>query len=609
MLATQDKHALMATQLEQHHLSAYFVPAEDEHLNEYTAPHKKRVQWLTGFTGEAAPVIVTLEKPYLFVDGRFHVQVDHEVDGTTVCVQKLGEPGALKTTQQLRHLFDNALKQGKLPFRIGYDPFTLTQQQLSQLEKGLGEHSDLEWVGIDGNLVDAAQGHRDPSADEPSMAFRLPPEIHGMSTTEKLAMLREILAEKKTHLLPVTRLDDIAWLLNIRGGDIPYNPVVESYLLITPTQATWYVREAVVTDALKAELQQDGIQTKPYDAYVDDTKTLLHQLEAEHKRVWLDPSGSTLGTQGLYHDCHVHRGLHPITELKAIKNQTEAHWMAEANRQASIALMTHFAWAEHTFAAGGQLSEVDLRDHIEATYRSRPNFHDLSFPTIPGLGANSAIIHYCEADPAQKAVNGGWYLLDSGAHYVGGTTDTTRTTVFGTPDERQIDCYTAVLRAHIACAKQVFPEGTNGTQLDAITRAPLWQAGLNFTHGTGHGVGAFLNVHEGPNRISPACQTAFEPGMVTSNEPGYYVPGWGGIRLENLYIVEEAEDVTPFMGKLWLRFKSLTLVPFEKKLIRWSVLNTDEIAWLKAFYVRIQAECGPELDASTQAWLSAQCDI
>jgi Xaa-Pro aminopeptidase len=267
------------------------------------------------------------------------------------------------------------------------------------------------------------------------------------------------------------------------------------------------------------------------------------------------------------------------------------------------------AYVSDAFAQGKQFSEADVRAHLEARYKEEPDFFDLSFPTIPGIGTNSAIIHYSHADSNNVGKDGDFYLLDSGCHYTGGTTDTTRTTVFGTPKADQIEKYTLVLKSHINCANFRFQEGTNGAYIDATARRPMYQAGLDFGHGTGHGVGAFLNVHEGPNRISKANNTVFKPGMVTSIEPGYYEANWGGIRLENLYYVAVDQSLPQYQGKNWLKFEPLTFVPFEKKLIDFSKLNDEELTWLKDYNRKVWDKLSPTLDTTEQAWLKDQTTV
>lgn len=599
-LSTEQKLQQLQSMLLQHQLDAYMVSAEDEHLNEYLPEPRQRVAYLTGFSGENAPVLVTREKLEIFVDGRFHIQVDMEVDPEFVVGHKLGLQGVPTLSKRMLQLAQNQ------PLKIGYDPFTWPQASLNQFKKQAQNASNLiEFIPLENNWVDVIW------PDCPSMpqapVFKVEKQYSGMDTAEKLALLKDVLKEKKVDYLFSSRLDEIAWLLNLRGRDIPYNPVFESDLLITPTQQLLFIRNEILHDAIQAELTTLGFDIKmPEEKVACVAQVLLGSKNTQ--TAWLDLNGTTAGIYQLFENaaCNIYPATNPITELKAIKNPTEQHWMHQANQQASIALMEHFAWAEQAFNAGKKLTEVMLRDDVEKRYRERPNFYDLSFPSIPGLNANSAIIHYCHASDEAIAAEGSWYLLDSGAHYTGGTTDTTRTTVFGKPTLEQQQKFTAVLKSHIACALQVFPEGTTGSQLDAICRAPLWQQGLNFGHGTGHGVGAFLNVHEGPNRISSVCHVVFEAGMVTSIEPGYYLANWGGIRLENLYLVVEKKDMPANMGKPNLGFESLQLLPFEEKLILKSELTLAEISWLKQYYQQIITVLKPQLSQGAQQWLVQQ---
>lgn len=605
----QERLSRLAQQLSANQLDAYYLPPEDEHLNEYLPQNKQRIQWLTGFTGESAPLFATSDKLHLYVDGRFHLQVDDEVDPNVVEAHKLGPDGGAEAAvaETLGQLTEN--NASSQPFRVGYDPFITSPNRLKSLQKALPQHHVITWVPIVGNLVDAIWSDRPPLPSTPAYAVSV--EITGASVAEKLAQIRAEMKTLGANVLPLTALDDIAWLFNIRGGDIPYNPVIESYAMLTPNEALWFVPLDKVPAGLREHLAGQGVTIAPYNAYASRLKTLLSQYPAHQRaKVLVDKGAITLGTLMLVEaHAEVLEKPNPVSLAKACKNPTELAYMFRANQQASRAIIRHLTAVAQGFASGKRYSEMDVRANLEAKYKEEPDFVDLSFPTIPGIAANSAIIHYSKADPNQVGQDGDFYLLDSGCQYRGGTTDTTRTTVFGAPKADQIAKYTAVLKAHIACASLVFPEGTTGIQLDAVCRSPMWQLGLDFAHGTGHGVGAFLNVHEGPNRISKRCHVVFQPGMITSIEPGYYEKDWGGIRLENLYVVVEDIEKPAFLGKKWLKFESLTLVPFEKKLIAWASLTAQELAWLKGYYNQIWTQLSPSLSDTEKAWLQDQCTL
>lgn len=628
----QEKLAKMAQQLAQHQLDAYYIPPEDEHLNEYLPHNKRRIEWLSGFTGENAPLLVTPEKMHLFVDGRFHIQVDGEVDKTVVEAYKLApNTSSDKAVGETAARLAESKTDGK-PFRLGYDPFIVSINRLCNLRKLLPKHPKVELVPISGNLVDPIWGERPESSS--AKAFALDETITGKNVSEKLNALRSEMKTLGADILPITRLDEIAWMFNVRGGDVPCNPVVESYAILTQEKAYWFVAPEKVPDGLKKELEAKGVTIAPYNTY---SSTLQEWATKPSQRpcVLLDAGAATEGTLNLVKDTadialmglpseaeYFFRTLNlvknrldvlqeenPVAMQKAVKNPVEIERMRLANHRASRAIIRHMAALEKAFSEGKPLNEVALREDIEDKYKQEPEFHGLSFSTIPALGDNSAIIHYSKADPSRYAKDGTFYLLDSGCQYLGGTTDTTRTTVMGKPTPEQIRKYTAVVRAHIACASAIFPERTNGIQIDAICRARLWRKGLDFAHGTGHGVGAFINVHEGPNRISASGKVPFKPGMVTSIEPGYYEKDWGGIRLEDLYYVAEDQNKPKFLDRAWYKFEHLTLVPFEKKLIDFSELTDEELDWLKDYYQQIEKQIGPSLSPEEQVWLKEQTTI
>ncbi len=605
IIAPAERLRLIAEQLQARNLDAYYVPPEDEHLNEYLPENKKRIQWLTGFTGESAPLLVLPDKLHLYVDGRFHLQVDDEVDPAVTTVHKL--PPDQSGDKCIAAALNEMLEQGKEKIIVGFNPFIVSPSRLASLEKQTPS-DNIQWQSITPDLVDQVWSDRHDQASEP--AYQLDTRITGQSVEEKLSRIREDMKKLNAVILPVTRLDEVCWLYNLRGKDIPYNPVLESYAILTENEAFLFTQPAKVSESLRQSLAAQGIQVKPYESYPQTLKELCAPEGSGPQKVLIDKSAVTMGTLDVVAGpAEVIEAEHPVMMRKAIKNEVELQRMHLAHERASRAIIRHLASTELAFECGKPLNEETLRADLEQKYAEEDEFFELSFPTIPGVGANSAIIHYSHADPNQVARASEFYLLDSGCQYLGGTTDTTRTTVFGEADLLKKERYTAVLKAHIACASLIFPEGTKGSQIDAVCRAPLWSQGLDFAHGTGHGVGAFLNVHEGPNRISKVCSVIFQPGMVTSIEPGYYEKDWGGIRLENLYYVVEAKEKPPFMERKWLRFEPLTLVPFEMKLILFEQLTAHECAWLKAYYQRIWDTLSPTLDTDETDWLARQTAI
>lgn len=404
-------------------------------------------------------------------------------------------------------------------------------------------------------------------------------------------------------VLILSMLDEIAWLTNLRGSDIEYNPVFEAYAAIFPDRAICFCHHS---GANLIQFCPDW-EFRPYSEY----QSFLTKLAGFEKlQVWLDPSYVTMGTFLAFSESQVVEKESPVILKKAVKNSSEISAAKTAHKMAGAGVVRSFSKLQNSFEAGQSVTEKEYSDWLLEEYQKAEGFSDLSFNSIVGSGANGAIVHYGTPDSKNPIKAGEMVLVDSGIQCAGGTTDATRTVIFGNPEQKQKKIYTLVLQAHIHLAKQVFPEGTNGTSLDSITRSCLWNAGLDFGHGTGHGVGAFLNVHEGPQRISPfSSDVALQPGMVLSNEPGYYESGWGGIRLENLYVVRKAEGYQEHpAGKGWLCFETLTLIPFDKRLIDRNFLSPDEVKWLDEYHHLVLREILPLLENPQDVhWLKCAC--
>ncbi|MCA9798192.1 MAG: M24 family metallopeptidase [Cyanobacteria bacterium HKST-UBA04] len=604
-----------------HKLDGYVIPPDDEHLNEYVLADQQRIQWLTGFHGENALVLATRSEVTLFVDGRFHIQVDQEVDDRLFKVAKLGLP----TAPSFAGLLGQAAKKGRV-FRLGYDPATMAMARLKGYQAQAAETgATITWVPVAQNLVDRLWRHKFQGPCQKVLS--LTKGLTGLTVADKLAQIRAVMHEAGSDCLPVVRLDEIAWLFNLRGADIAYNPVVRAFALLTPRKAQLFIDAAKLGTSVREALAKQGVSIFPYEAFYTTLAKQVQPAAAKTaktaktvkgaKTVWVDEDGLTDKVFHLLKPRQAAEQLllkpSPIYRLKSLKNPTEQAGMRWANLQSSRVLIKHLCWAEAQVAAGKRLTEADLKGHLEATYRAAPHFFDFSFPSIIGLGPNSAIIHYGNTDRETKSKQGDWYLLDSGAHFKGtkaGTTDTTRTTVLGKANGRQITHYTLVLQAHLACAMATVPKATTGDRLDAITRAPMWAAQLDYRHGTGHGVGAFLNVHEGPVGIHGKCRLPLEPGLVLSIEPGYYEGGWGGIRIENLGLVcEVSQSGIESADSAWLGFEQLTFVPYARKLVKTALLTPAERGWVDAYHRQIwqHFQNDPGLDRAEKRWLSAQC--
>ncbi|MBD2022314.1 aminopeptidase P family protein [Leptolyngbya sp. FACHB-36] len=604
------KLAELRSLLHRHQLDAYLIPSADEHLNEYLPEAKQRRSWISGFTGSAGDLLVGRDRAWLFIDSRYYEQAELEVDAAIVQLCKPGLEDHKTLEEILEDLGRDAAKTGG-EFRLGYDPFTTAVHQFQTFQKRV-EPCGVVLVSISGNLVDQVRAQSPWLEAEPlptyaaSRLFAVPDDQTGETIAQKLDRVREKMQRSNAHILPITKLDQIAWLFNLRGWDVPYNPVFIAYAIVTSDAAFLFTNLDRIDLAVQETLQSCATLL-PYEQYAETLRSLLN----DKRRVLLDPKHTTMGTQQLVTGLIVETSS-PIEGLKARKNEVEIAQMQQANLKASRAKTRTLKWIADRLASGELITEADVAATVEGFYAEESGFQGLSFNTIAGTGANSSIVHYGTPNPQQPLQFREFLLLDSGAQYASGTTDDTRTIIGGDPSPEQIDRYTEVLKAHINCAMQRFPKGTTGAQLDGITRSTLWFAGLDYGHGTGHGVGAFLNVHEGPNGISKRVQEPLEPGMVTSIEPGYYQPGWGGIRIENLYVVRElpsepSEDKAPKTP--WYQFESLTYIPFDKQLIDWNRLDIRQREWLTQYNQAIIEKLAPTLSSEDADWLRAACQL
>ncbi|MFB2976345.1 aminopeptidase P family protein [Microseira sp. BLCC-F43] len=591
--------ALMAT----YQLDAYYIPSADEHLNEYLPEALQRREWTSGFTGSAGDMLVGQNQAWLFVDSRYHEQADLQVDPSLIQVSKLGLEGEKTLVETLE-----TLAKSKPGFRLGFDPFTLAVAQFRNFQKQL-EPAGIKLVFVLENLVDKIRLQSPWRESEPlpalgdSKVFLVPDAVTGETTAQKLTRVREAMQKANTDILPITKLDQIAWLFNLRGWDVPYNPVFIAYAVITHDAAFLFTNLARMGAEIRAALQGQ-VTLLPYEKYEETLKALVSQNDL---RVLSDTKHTTMGTYGLLEGARVVETANPIEGMKARKNAVEIEQMKAANLKASRAIVRTLKWISAQLASGESLSELDVARAIADNYQQEANFQGLSFNTIAATGSNSSIVHYGTPSPDQLLKQGQFFLLDSGAQYLGGTTDATRTIIIGEPNPEQIRRYTEVLKAHINCAMQQFPKGTTGAQLDGITRYTLWQEKLDFGHGTGHGVGAFLNVHEGPNGISKRVNETLEPGMVTSIEPGYYLPNWGGIRIENLYVVKDLSTETDANTTPWYGFEPLTYVPFDQRLIDLNRLSQKQREWLEWYNWATLEKLTSTLEPAEAEWVKQAC--
>ena len=590
-----------------HELDLLIVVSSDEHLNEYLPVQNWRLKASTvtesssGFSGSAGTVVFCIEgRPQLFVDSRYHLQAE-QTCSENFDIQKLGNEGVLEPQKWIAAQTQKILK-------VGADPFVMSPKVWRRYEKALGKSAHT-LVPATPNLVDTVWINR-PNPPKKEI-YPLALQYTGKDSKKKLQEIRKKLSESgksdesKPDVLLLTMLDEIAWLTNMRGSDIEFNPVFEAYAAIFADRAICFCHHPEAN----LNLHRPDWEFRPYEDYVSFLADLALQKTI---KVWIDPSTITMGSRLAFSEDQVFEKESPIVLSKALKNSTEITATKYAHKQAGAGVVRSLQRLQSAFQAGLPVTEKVYANWLYEEYAKAEEFSDLSFSTIAGSGPNGAIVHYGNPDSENPMRSGDLLLVDSGIQCAGGTTDATRTVILGKPDEKQKRIYTLVLQAHIRLARQIFPEGTNGASLDSITRSGLWNAGLDYGHGTGHGVGAFLNVHEGPQRISPvAYDVALQAGMVISNEPGYYENNWGGIRLENLYLVKKADNFPQHPGgKGWLCFEELTLIPFDRTLIDKNLLSAKELNWLYDYHGRVFSEISPMLDNTEDfQWLTWACGI
>lgn len=578
--------------MREHEIAAYLVPSSDPHQSEYVPEHWARRQWMSGFTGSAGELVVGLAGGGLWTDGRYHLQARQQLRGTGIRLYPVGEKGVPSIEG---HLAKTLPRESA----VGVDPAVIGMRRARSVARVL-EPAGVALKAIDENLVDAVRGAV-PGRRSRARVAALATRFAGETSASKLRRVRRAMREREADALVVTTLDAIAWLFNIRGADVAYNPVVIAYAVVTPDEAVVHVDRGKLDAAAEAHLRRTA-RIEPYAAI----RRTLRGLARRKAAVWVDPETTSLMCARLLEGSRPVLAPSPIPRMKARKNAVELAGIRAAHRRDGAAMVRFLHWLERSVRDGG-LTEMGAADRLEEFRREGEHFRGLSFPTIAGYADHGAIIHYSVDEASDVPLRPeGLFLVDSGAHYLDGTTDITRTLLLGgRPTAAQRDCYTRVLKGHIAIATARFPAGTTGARLDSFARAALWQSGRDYGHGTGHGVGAFLNVHEGPQSISHrSTSVPLEPGNVQSNEPGYYEPGEFGIRIENLVEVVKDESVAP---RDFLRFDTLTLCPIEKRLLDPGLLAADEREWLDAYHARVMETLGPDLDRADREWLERAC--
>lgn len=586
---------LLRAELRRRDLTGFAVPRADRHQGEYVADSAQRLTWLTGFTGSAGVAMVLSERAAVFVDGRYTLQVRQQVDATRFELLHLTE---MPPTDWLA----DALRAGD---RLGIDPWLHTAEQRERLQT-VCERAGARLVMCDGNPLDAVWADR-PAP--PSAPLHIHSEAWaGVSSAEKRANLAEALMADHLDAVVLADPASVAWLLNIRGGDVAYTPIALCFAIADAHgRVTLFVAPERISPELREHLGEGTAVLPP-----EDLPKALADLARGGTRVRVDDAHTPVAIVDHLgqHGATVDRGADPCALPKACKNAVELAGARAAHRRDGVALCRFLAWLSRRAPQGG-LDELAVVDRLEE-FRAEQDLHrGPSFPTIAGAAANGAIVHYHTTPETNRVMNrGDLFLLDSGAQYLDGTTDVTRTVLIGgeeAGEDAPADArrhFTLVLKGHIALARARFPQGTTGSQLDVLARLPLWRSGLDYDHGTGHGVGSYLSVHEGPARISKlgAGAVALRPGMVLSNEPGYYRTGAYGIRIENLVTVIEAPDA-PGGERPLLTFETLTLAPIDRALIDPSLLDAGERDWINAYHARVLSEIGPLVDDQTRRWL------
>ncbi len=585
----KERLALLRGYMKSNGIDACIIPSSDPHQSEYVATHWESREWISGFTGSSGLVIVTESEAGLWTDSRYFIQAEDQLKDTGIELHKV-----IKRSEPV-HLYwlrDNLAKGS----RVAIDGTLFSKSQYDRILKILKEN-DIE-VTVSGDLFLSIWKDR---PDLPvAKVFSHDIEYAGISRAEKITEVKAEMESNNAEYMLVSTLDDIAWLLNIRGSDIRLNPVVISYLLIGLDKSYLFINKEKLHSEIAAQLESDNVYIKPYSAIsqalsqLDDSSTILLSKNTTSVAMYQKVTGI------IKHD---KKSI--ISHLKGIKNPTECDNYRRCMVRDGVALTHAFMWLEAELQQRG-VPEYEFADVIANCRSKQAHYHDESFDAIVGYKGNGAIVHYRATEEESSTIlNQGALLVDSGGQYLDGTTDITRTISLDEPSEDFKQAYTNVLKGMIALTMSRFPDGTTGAQLDVLARQHLWSSGMNYLHGTGHGVGFFLNVHEGPQGFSTGAtaqaQTAIQPGMVTSNEPGYYLEDHYGIRIENLILCVESEY------EKFYQFETITYFPIEIRSINYEIMTKAEIGWLNDYHATVLDKLSPHLDENAQKWLVEKC--
>lgn len=566
-------------------IQSFIIPSTDPHLSEYVAPHWESREWISGFTGSAGTVVIFQDKAGLWTDSRYFLQAAEQLEGTDIRLYKEMLP---ETPSINEFLYENLKPRES----VGIDGKMFSVLQVEMMKKELTTR-DLQ-VKTCGDLINDIWKDRPAMPETPAFIYQM--EYAGKSCQEKVSEIRSELKKKGVNALFISALDEIAWTLNLRGSDVHCNPVIISYLLITQNEISYFISPEKVTNEVAVYLKDQHVSIRNYD----EIETYLTTFEG--KEILLNPGKTNYAVYSAINpDCTIIRGDSPVALLKAIRNEQEIAGIHAAMQRDGVALVKFLKWLEDAVPSGKE-SELSIDKKLHEFRAAAPLYMGESFDTIAGYKEHGAIVHY-SATPESNATlqSKGFLLLDSGAQYLDGTTDITRTIALGELTEEEKVDYTLVLKGHITLAMAKFPAGTRGAQLDVLARMPLWKHGMNFLHGTGHGVGHFLSVHEGPQSIRMnENPITLQPGMVTSNEPGVYKANSHGVRIENLTLV--CKDQKGLFGG-YLQFETITLCPICKKGIVKQLLSTEEIDWLNEYHQKVYAKLSASLNEEEKSWL------
>ncbi|KAF9358009.1 hypothetical protein BGX26_002649 [Mortierella sp. AD094] len=569
----------------EYNVNAFVIPSEDAHQSEYVAECDERRAYISGFTGSAGLAVVSLDSAALFTDGRYFLQASQQLDSNWT-LMKSGLPNVPTWQEYLVKVADA----------------TKLEKELSKLGSSL--------VPVP-NLVDLIWTNR-PKRPAHKL-LTLSTATTGRTHTEKIAQLRQELEKRAVAGCVVSGLDEIAWLFNMRGSDVHCNPVFFAYAIVTQDTVSLYLQDKSVSKEVREHLGS-GVQIKPYESVYEDLRIFSEKLkgDGDNKKKVLLGTRTNLALSVALGKENTVEARSPVTDAKAIKNDTELEGMRQCHLRDAAAVINYFAWLEGQLGTDSRLDEADGAEQLLKFRAEQKGFVGLSFDTISSTGANGAIIHYKPEKPAASVIDPKLvYLCDSGGQYLDGTTDITRTWHFQTPTAHEKRCFTRVLQGHIAIDSAIFPDGTTGYNLDILSRRALWSDGLDFRHGTGHGVGAFLNVHEGPHGCGPRPaynEVPLVPGMTLTNEPGYYEDGKFGIRIENVLLVRKAKTKHHFGGKEYYGFEHITFVPIQTKMIEKSLLSSAEIDWINRYHAECLEKVEPYLEKGSLGykWLKRE---